>query len=189
MNELHTKFLSYEPTKDDENLIEEAKIYDKDITDLFFYNKKKLGNGREEVIIVELKAPSCAIAEKEINQIERYRRDIVESSAFPKEKVCYKIILISSTISKGAKIKIKSTRNTKDDSDSFLYSVYQEDGADIRLYIMEWGDLINNNRKKLTYLSNSLNVKEEDVNEKFLKEYPDLIEEKSRNRLNKRDLN
>jgi hypothetical protein len=31
-------------------------------------------------------------------------------------------------------------------------------------------------------------VKEEDVNEKFLREYPELVDEKSRNRLNKREL-
>ena len=188
LNELHKKHLSYTPTKDDENLIEDANVSDKDITDLFFYNKKKLGSGREEVIIVELKAPSCAIAEKEINQIERYRRDIIESSAFPKDKVCYKIILISSKISKGARIKIQSARKNNDESDPFLFSTYQENGADINLYIMEWSELISNNKKKLSYLSNSLDVKEEDVNEKFLKEYPELIDEKSRNRLNKRNL-
>ena len=188
LNELHTKHLSYTPTAEDENLIEEAQVYDKDITDLFFYNKKKLGNGREEVIIVELKAPSCAIAEKEISQIERYRRDIIESSAFPKEKVYYKIILISSKLSNGAKIKTQSARKYNDESDPFLYSTYQENGAYINLYIMEWSELISYNRKKLSYLSNSLEVKEEDVNEKFMKEYPELIDEKSRNRLNKREL-
>jgi len=188
LSELHTKHLEYTPTEDDENLIVEAKVYDKDITDLFFYNKKKLGCGREEVIIVELKAPSCAIAEKEINQIERYRRDIIESSAFPKEKIYYKIILISSKISKGARIKIQSARKYNDDSDPFLYSTYQENGTHINLYIMEWNELISDNRKKLSYLSNSLEVKEEDVSEKFLKEYPELIDEKSRNRLNKRTL-
>ena len=188
LNELHTKYLSYTPTEEDENLIVEAQSFDKDITDLFFYNKKKLGNGREEVIIVELKAPSCAIAEKEISQIERYRRDIIESSAFPKEKVYYKIILISSKLSNGAKIKIQSARKHNDESDPFLYTTYQENGAYINLYIMEWSELISENRKKLSYLSNSLEVKEEDVNEKFMKEYPELIDEKSRNRLNKREL-
>lgn len=188
LNELHTKHLSYTPTEDDENLIEEAKVYDKDITDLFFYNKKKLGTGREEVIIVELKAPSCAIAEKEINQIERYRRDIIESSAFSKEKVSYKIILISSKISNGARIKIQSARKNNSEFDPFLFGTYQENGADINLYIMEWSELISDNRKKLSYLSNSLEVKEEDVNEKFMKEYPELIDEKSRNKLNKRKL-
>ena len=67
-------------------------------------------------------------------------------------------------------------------------SVLIENGADIKLYIMNWAELINENRKRLSYLSESLNVKEEDVNEKFLREYPELVDEKSRNRLNKREL-
>lgn len=188
LKELHKKYFSYIPTKEDENLIEETINETRDITDLFFYNKKKLGNGREEVLIIELKAPSCAIADKEINQIERYRRDIIESSAIPKEKICYKIILISSKISKGATYKVQSARSKNDEFDPFLFSTYQENGADIRLYVMEWSELISDNRKKLSYLSNSLKVKEEDVNEKFLKEYPELIDEKSKNRLNKREL-
>ena len=47
----------------------------------------------EEVLIVELKAPSCAIANKEIEQIERYRDRILDSAAYPKDKTCYKINL------------------------------------------------------------------------------------------------
>lgn len=185
---LHTKYFSYIPTKDDDNLIELAKEEDKDITDLFFYNKKKLGNGREEVMIVELKAPSCAISDKEILQIEKYRNDILTSSAYPKDRVCYKIILISSKITKSAKIKLQGTQSYDSDIDPFLYSHYEAEGADIKLYVMEWSELIALNKRKLAYLSTSLDVREENVNEKFMREYPQLIDEKSRNRLNKREL-
>ena len=160
----------------------------KDITDLFFYNKKKLGNGREEVLIVELKAPACAISDKEILQIEKYRNDIVASAAFPKDKVCYKIILISSRLTQNAKIKLKGARSHNPETDPFLYSDYTDDGIDIKLYIMEWSELISENKRKLSYLSDSLNIKSANVNEIFIKEYPQLIDEKSRTRLNKREL-
>ena len=53
---------------------------------------------------------------------------------------------------------------------------------------MEWSELISENKKKLSYLSDSLNIKSADVNEVFIKEYPQLIDEKSRTRLNKREL-
>lgn len=53
---------------------------------------------------------------------------------------------------------------------------------------MEWSELIALNKRKLAYLSTSLDVREENVNEKFMREYPQLIDEKSRNRLNKREL-
>ena len=188
LEELHTKYLSYIPTEEEGNLIKEMQLQDKDITDLFFYNKKKLGNGREEVLIVELKAPACAISDKEILQIEKYRNDIVASAAFPKDKVCYKIILISSRLTQNAKIKLKGARSHNPETDPFLYSDYTDDGTDIKLYIMEWSELISENKKKLSYLSDSLNIKSADVNEVFIKEYPQLIDEKSRTRLNKREL-
>lgn len=189
LESLHKKYFSYEPTEEDENLIQEAQARDKDITDLFFYNKKKLGNGREEVLIVELKAPSCAIAEKEIQQIEKYRYDIISSPAYPHNKVCYKIILVSSRITPRAQVQIDAARSNKYEATPFLFSDYTKDGKDIKLYIMSWSELISENRKKLSYLSDSLSVKAEDANKKFDKEYPHLIDEKSRNRLNKRELN
>ena len=161
---------------------------DKDITDLFFYNKKKLGSGREEVLVVELKAPSCAISDKEILQIEKYRNDIIRSQAFPHNKVCYKIVLISSRLTESAQIKLDGAHSNNHDITPFLYSNYINDGKDIKLYIMLWSELISENKKKLSYLSDSLNVKAVDAKEKFSKEYPNLIDEKSRKRLNKRNL-
>ena len=188
LEELHKKYFSYEPTEADENIIEECKDRNHDITDLFFYNKKRTGNGRTEVMIVELKAPYCAIADKEIAQIEKYRKDIINSAAYPKDKVCYKIILISSKLSDGARIKMESAPTWFSPDDPFLYSTYTQHGYDIKLYVMEWSALIEMNRKKLEYLSQSLPVKPEDVGEKFAREYPKLLDEKSRNKLNQRAL-
>lgn len=155
---------------------------------MFFYNKKKTGNGRSEVMIVELKAPYCAIADKEINQIEKYRKDIINSAAYPKDKVTYKIILISSKLTDGAKIKLEGAPTWFSQDDPFLYSTYNQHGYDIKMYVMEWSSLIEMNRKKLEYLSESLPVKPEDVGERFAREYPNLLDEKSRNRLNQREL-
>lgn len=188
LEELHKKYFSYEPTEEEENLINDSKDRNRDITDLFFYNKKKTGSGKSEVMIVELKAPSCAIADKEISQIERYRNDIINSSAYPKDKVCYKIILISSKLSGSARIKMEAASTWLLPDDPFLYSTYTQHGYDIKLYVMEWSALIEMNRKKLEYLSNSLTVKPEDVREKFAREYPNLLDEKSRNKLNQRKL-
>ena len=185
---LHTKYFGYEPTEEDENIIKECQDKDRHITDLFFYNQKKMGNGREEVFVVELKAPSCAISNKEMAQIEGYRDDILDSSAYPKKKVSYKLLLISSHITKAVRRRLEGTSTWNNPDDPFLYSVSTEQGAEIKIYVMEWSELINENRKKLAYLSESLPVKPEDVGEKFAKEYPSLLDEKSRNRLNQRAL-
>ena len=117
-----------------------------------------------------------------------YRDDILDSSAYPKNKVCYKLILISSQITKPVRRKLEGTPTWKNPDDPFLYSVSTEDGADIKVYVMEWSELIEINKRKLAYLSQSLNVKPEDVGEKFAREYPKLLNEKSRNRLNQRSL-
>ena len=188
LEDLHKKHFGYEPTEEDENVIKECQDKDRDITDLFFYNQKKMGNGREEVFVVELKAPSCAISNKEMTQIEGYRDDILDSSAFPKNKVSYKLLLISSHITKAVKRKLQGTYTWNNLDDPFLYSVSDEDGAEIKIYVMEWSELINENRKKLAYLSESLPVRPQDVGEKFAREYPNLLDEKSRNRLNQREL-
>lgn len=188
LEELHKKHFCYEPTEEDENIIKDCQDKDRDITDLFFYNQKKTGNGREEVFVVELKAPSCAISNKEMTQIEGYRDDILDSSAYPKNKVSYKLLLISSRITKAVRRRLEGTPTWKSSDDPFLYSVSTEQGAEIKIYVMEWSELINENRKKLAYLSESLPVKPEDVGEKFEREYPQLLDEKSRNRLNQRAL-
>ena len=188
LEDLHKKYFGYKPTEEDENLIKECQGKDRDITDLFFYNQKKMGNGREEVFVVELKAPSCAISNKEMTQIESYRNDILDSSAYPKHKVSYKLLLISSRITKAVRRRLDGTATWRNPDDPFLYSISNEEGAEIKIYVMEWSDLINDNRKKLAYLSESLPVKPEDVGEKFAREYPKLLDEKSRNRLNQREL-
>ena len=121
LDELHRTYFDYEPTVVDENLISEYKEKYGDITDLFFYNERKLGNNRREVMIVELKAPYCKLSQKELNQVERYAYKIEEMAAFPKENTTYKIILISSDATKMAKSLLRSGRN--DPNDPFKYRI------------------------------------------------------------------
>lgn len=57
----------------------------------------------------------------------------------------------------------------------FLYKTITDDGADIRIYVMEWSELINMNKMRLSYLNNNLKVRYDDVNEKFEREYSELM--------------
>ena len=181
LDELHRKYLDYEPTDDDENLIAEYKEEYGDITDLFFYNERKLGNNRREVMIVELKAPYCKLSQKELNQVEKYAYKIEEMAAFPKANTTYKIILISSDATKIAKSLLKSGR--KDPNDPFKYRTMTEDGEDIRIYMMTWRELIDIDRQKLTYMSDTLKVKEQNANDYFHKKYPELVDFKTKSKL------
>jgi hypothetical protein len=174
LKELNQKHPAYEPTQEDGNLIEtEGNL--NDITDLFFLNEKVNDSGEREIMVVELKSPKCAISEKELNQIDRYAFTIEENSALPTDKVKYKLILISSRLAKFAKSKVKSRRASFPDN-PFLYDKKTE--KNIEVYVMEWSELIEQNKRKLNYLSNQLQIKDKSVNEKFETEYAELIDDK-----------
>ena len=175
LEELRTEYFDYEPTEEDKNLINLDDEGLNDITDLFFLNEKITDNGVREIMVVELKAPKCAISEKELNQINRYAFTIEDNSAFPSEDVRYKLVLISSKLTKFAKSQTKSRREAYPDK-PFLYEKKTE--KDIEVYVMEWAELIEQNNRKLGYLSNKLNVKDKSVKQKFEKEYAELIDEK-----------
>lgn len=180
LDELHRKYFEYEPTEIDENLIEDYKDTVRDITDLFFYNEKRLVNGRREVMIVELKSPSCAISNHEMNQAKRYAFDIHKYSKFDKSQVCYKIILISSHLTERAKSEINNFPNL---GEIGLFDRKIENGEDIRVYAMTWSELIERNKRALSYLSESLTLKEKEATEIFRENYPELLLEKAQARL------
>ena len=180
LTDLHEKYFEYVPTAEDENLLEEYKDTMRDITDLFFYNSKTLLDGRREVMIVELKAPSCAISERELGQAKRYAYDIHRCPVFNTSNICYKIILISSKISDRAKLEINNYPN---EGEVGKFGHLKENGEDIRVYAMTWSDLIERNKRSLGYLSNSLSLKEKAATEIFLENYPELLVEKAQARL------
>ncbi|SHI64811.1 ATP-binding protein [Aquimarina spongiae] len=173
--ELRNKYFNYSPTEEDKNLISLEDGGLNDITDLFFLNEKITDSGVREIMVVELKAPKCAISEKELNQINRYAFTIEENSALPAEKVKYKLVLISSKLTKFAKSQTKARRKTYPDN-PFLFEKKTE--KNIEVYVMEWAELIEQNNRKLGYLSNKLSVKDKTVKKKFETEYAELIDEK-----------
>src|SRR5690606_30723851 len=140
--ELRKDYFEYEPTELDHNLIELEDSGLNDITDLFFFNEKITDSGEREIMIVELKAPKCAISEKELNQINRYAFTLEDNAAFPSDKVKYKLILISSKLTKFAKSQTKSRRETYPDN-PFLYEKKVE--KNIEVYVMEWAEIIEQN--------------------------------------------
>lgn len=180
LDELHRQYFDYEPTEEDENLIADYKDTMRDITDLFFYNEKRLVNGRREVMIVELKAPSCAISNHEMNQAKKYAYDIHKYPKFDKSQVCYKIILISSHLTERAKSEINNFPNF---GETGLFDRKTENGEDIRVYAMTWSELIERNKRALSYLSESLTLKEKAATEIFRENYPELLVEKAQARL------
>ncbi|WP_347069747.1 ATP-binding protein [Flavobacterium sp. WV_118_3] len=174
LDTLTTKYLHYEPTLKDENIIEGTEGLN-NITDLFFMNEKINDNGEREIMVVELKSPKCAIGKKELAQIDTYAFTIEEYPSLPAEKVKYKLYLISSRLSKFAKSQVKSRRESYPNH-PFLFDRKTE--KNIEVYVMEWSEIIELNKRKLNYLSNQLEIKDKSVKDKFEQEYATLIDPK-----------
>lgn len=172
IEDLRKEHFDYQPTKEDGNLIEDT-VYPgvDDITDLFILNEKVNDDESREILIVELKSPKCAISQKEIGQIDRYAYTVEQNPALPRDKVKYKVILVSSKLTSFAKSKMQSSFETY--RVPFLYD--KKKGKDIELYVMEWSEIIELNKRKLKYFSNHLDVREKEVREVFEDEYPHLI--------------
>lgn len=165
--ELRKTFFDYDPSKEADNLLELEDSSLKDITDLFFFNEKILDDNRREILVVELKRPSCKISMKELNQLDKYRFDIEDTGKFSQD-VFFKIILISSDFNKYA----RATLGTADPKNPYLH--LRNKPGNIETWVIKWSDLIHNNRKKLSYLGNALKTKDQNVKDVFEKEFSDI---------------
>jgi hypothetical protein len=170
LEKLSEKHLAFKPSKANSTLIEEIdKIPElRGITDLFFFNEKIRDDGKKEIMIIELKAPRVRIGNSELQQIDDYAFAIEEQSLFPASDVTYKLIVISSEVTRQVQSKLKTA---KEKYPTEPYKFDEKTGKDISIYVMTWSELIEANRRKLKHLSGSLNTKEVQVMEKFESEY------------------
>ncbi len=75
----------------------------------------------------------------------------------------------------------KSQMNSSPTSDRepFLYKCRNQNGNDIKAYLLEWKQLVKYNKVLIVYASSSLKLNKFDVEAAFMQEYSDLIEKKS----------
>lgn len=169
LTKLREDCLTYKPSKDGDNinLVEDKPV--KSITDLFMYNERILDAKRREVLVVELKAPKVKISPKEIEQVMKYAREIekLDSSS---SNIHYKVLLISSKINSDAEFQIKGNQRTEDNP----YFYFRNENKNIEIWVMEWADLIEDIKRKLKYMSNMLNIRDIDVQEKAEKDFADI---------------
>ena len=153
LEELRNQYLKFTLSEEDKNTVEIQDKYLEGITDLFFFNEKRIGEQESEILIVELKSPRCRITQKEINQVEKYAYQIENLSKFS-QSLKYKIILISSDTDGFTKSKVGK-------ENPFLLE--KNKAGNIFTYIYTWSDLIDSLRKKLSYMSNVLKVKDREI--------------------------
>lgn len=163
---LRDDIMKYKASKKDDNINDKVDKCTKSITDLFMYSEKILDCNKREVLIVELKAPKVKISQIELSQAMRYAREIEESGQTP-QTVNFKIILVSSDISSAGQYQIKGEENNP-----FLY--FRSKSNRVEVWVMKWSDLIERQKRKLKYLSNSLNIKDVDVQEKATRDFEEI---------------
>jgi hypothetical protein len=165
LTRLRNEFLEYKPSKKDDNIAETDKSI-KSITDLFLYSEKILDLKRREVLIVELKAPKVKISPKELGQVMKYATEIEKSSQTPRD-VKFKILLISSEINDDAAFQIKG-----ENDNPYLY--FRSKNNNIEVCVMKWADIIENLKRKLKYMSNILEIKDVDLQDKVQKDFEEI---------------
>ncbi|GIQ60940.1 hypothetical protein Flavo103_40760 [Flavobacterium collinsii] len=161
--------ISYKPSKNEDNIDSDIEKPLKSITDLFLYNERILDYKKREVLVVELKAPKVKISSKELLQVEKYAREIDKNSSIS-DNITFKILLISSAINSDTEYKLEGIRKNNDNP--YLY--FQSPNGKIEIWVMKWSDLLENLKRKLTYMSAELKTKDVDVQEKAAKDFEEI---------------
>ena len=168
LEKLRNQFFDYKPTEADDNLNTYVSGEMLDITDLFFFNEKILHAEQKEVMIVELKAPRVKLGQKELSQAKRYALQLQTAGVFP-EGIKYKIILIGADVA-----PILRAEYGQRDSKRVALVYKTEPPKQVEIWAIKWSDLIEENRRKLTYLGNHLATKDREVQEFWLSEFGDV---------------
>lgn len=166
--QLRDDLMTYKPSKKDDN-IEDVERTIKSITDLFLYNERIIDHKKREVLVVELKAPKVKISPKELEQAMKYATEIDKLNSISKN-VNFKILLISSGINSDAEYRINGNRQNEDNP----YFYFRNESKNIEIWVMKWSELIENVKRKLTYMSNILHTKDVDVHEKAARDFEDI---------------
>jgi hypothetical protein len=165
LRQLRDDLLQYKASKKDEN-IADVSGHIKSITDLFIYSEKILDYKKREVLIVELKAPKVKISPKELGQVMKYATEVEKSSSTPRD-VKFKILLVSSDINDDASFQIKGEPDNP-------YFHFRSKSGNVEVWVMKWSDVLENLKRKLKYLSQALNVKDVDVQEKIQRDFDSI---------------
>jgi hypothetical protein len=177
---LREQTMAYKPSAKEDNVNTSARQKVKSITDLFLYSEKPIDEVRREVLIVELKAPKVKLGLKELQQVMRYAEEI-ENSTFYTDDITFHIILISSEINKTAKYQLDGI--TKPRENPWFY--WRNAPGNITISVMRWSNLLENNKRKLRYLSGQLEVKDKGVEQKIKEDFAEITFENLKSRLRK----
>ena len=146
----HLKILRKEPQ--DQNIEVPVEIAGKStgIVDLMI--SRLLPNPHQEErehLVVELKRPWVKISGDVLNQLEKYMISVIEDERFADTKTTWSFWAVSNELDKVAKRKARQ-------NDRRRGLVHDDERA--KLWVKSWGELLEENRARLEFLSKELEV-------------------------------
>lgn len=159
---LRDKYMTYKADKAEDNVRQVPKGL-KSITDLFLYSEIRPDQEHRKVLVIELKAPKVKLSPKEVAQVERYAYEIDSSSCVP-SKVSFEVWLVGSDISSKASYKL--TGKDKDE--------IQINSERVKIKVKKWSDILEDARRRLSYMSQLLRTRDIDVKEKAARDFAEI---------------
>ncbi|WP_443925030.1 ATP-binding protein [Prevotella sp.] len=178
LDKLFRTYISYKPQpKKYDNQIEECKRKVKSLSSMAFYSERRLAANEKDILCVVMLAPSIKANQYDLAQIDNYIYQLEKDNTIVKEGVRFRIYFVVSMLADFAKSQMASS--STNDNEPFLYKCRNQNGNDIKAFLLEWKQLVKNNKELLAYASSSLKLNKFDVEAAFMQEYSDLIEKKN----------
>lgn len=125
--------------------------------DLFLTKTESIGEGIQKNIIVEIKRASKLLAEgKEYNQINEYRKKILEQNICNGENQYWEFYLIGKNYDKGINELIQNAKQHGEKDKGLSFSI--NDGR-VKIYVRKWSDILEVEwGTKMKYLKERLQI-------------------------------
>jgi adenylate kinase len=107
-----------------------------------------------EYLVVELKAPSVKIGQKELNQIESYAFAVADDERFRNLKTRWEFWIISNDMDSIAKKRANQQHLPK----GTIYQSNTSDGNDITIKIRTWSEILAENDYRYNFVKENLNI-------------------------------
>lgn len=142
----HVALLGRDKLADESEDMFEGK---RQIVDLMLWRAIPQTTNRLEHLVVELKRPSVRIGADELTQIKNYAYKVADDPRFNKTDVHWEFIVVSTELDKIAARDANQRGKPRG-------LVHDDNEANLRVWALEWGEIIENCRHRLKYVQEAL---------------------------------
>lgn len=169
---IHNK-LEYKAKAADHNLIDGLKPKVKRLGDIYLIRERFLSGNQREVIVVFIKSPSTLITSKEATALQSFLMDIHNEPVFPKQDYSYSIMYVGSQIEELARNLLYQEA---DDKQNFAVKNSSSSRVSLKAFAYEWQDLVEQNKRKMEFMNDSLKLNGFDTLSSFIQNYGEFYQ-------------